>query len=81
MEAKVLPLSGHPLEGWLGSTEQLFVQRMNQHEPQNQPFMPTFRQTLGEVKATMYLLDPCPSWLIKTTRKGLVKWVVVNASL
>ena len=38
---------------------------------------------LGEVMATTCLLDTCPSWLIKATRKGLVDWVggVVNASL
>ena len=40
-------------------------------------------RTLGEVRATMYLLFPCSSWLLKVVEKGLTKWVegVVNASL
>ena len=40
-------------------------------------------RTLGEVKATTCLLDPCISWLRKPAREGLAKSVqgVVNASL
>ena len=30
---------------------------------------------LGEVKFTLCLQDPCPSWLINTARKGLTKAV------
>ena len=38
---------------------------------------------LGKMKATTCLLNLCPFWFIKATRKGLVEWVggLGNASL
>uniref|UniRef100_A0A803TS28 Reverse transcriptase domain-containing protein n=1 Tax=Anolis carolinensis TaxID=28377 RepID=A0A803TS28_ANOCA len=40
-------------------------------------------KVLGEARATTCILEPCPSWLVKEARGGLVEWVrvVVNASL
>uniref|UniRef100_A0A803TVM8 Reverse transcriptase domain-containing protein n=1 Tax=Anolis carolinensis TaxID=28377 RepID=A0A803TVM8_ANOCA len=40
-------------------------------------------KVLGEARATTCILDPCPSWLVKEARGGLVEWVrvVVNTSL
>uniref|UniRef100_A0A803TMD6 Reverse transcriptase domain-containing protein n=1 Tax=Anolis carolinensis TaxID=28377 RepID=A0A803TMD6_ANOCA len=38
---------------------------------------------LGAVRATTCSADPCPSWLIKSARGGLVEWfvMIINASL
>uniref|UniRef100_A0A803SLJ1 Reverse transcriptase domain-containing protein n=1 Tax=Anolis carolinensis TaxID=28377 RepID=A0A803SLJ1_ANOCA len=39
--------------------------------------------TLGSVRATTCALDPCPSWLVKQAKEGLLDWFVaiINASL
>uniref|UniRef100_A0A803U0C0 Reverse transcriptase domain-containing protein n=1 Tax=Anolis carolinensis TaxID=28377 RepID=A0A803U0C0_ANOCA len=38
---------------------------------------------LGSVRATTCALDPCPSWLVKLAKEGLLDWFVaiINASL
>uniref|UniRef100_A0A803SNL8 Reverse transcriptase domain-containing protein n=1 Tax=Anolis carolinensis TaxID=28377 RepID=A0A803SNL8_ANOCA len=43
----------------------------------------TVVEVLGAVRATTSALDPCPSWLIKSAREGLVDWfvLIINASL
>uniref|UniRef100_A0A803TDF9 Reverse transcriptase domain-containing protein n=1 Tax=Anolis carolinensis TaxID=28377 RepID=A0A803TDF9_ANOCA len=43
----------------------------------------TVVEVLGAVRATTSVLDPCPSWLIKSAREGLVDWfvLIINASL
>uniref|UniRef100_A0A803U146 Reverse transcriptase domain-containing protein n=1 Tax=Anolis carolinensis TaxID=28377 RepID=A0A803U146_ANOCA len=43
----------------------------------------TMVEVLGAVRATTSVLDPCPSWLIKSAREGLVDWfvLIINASL
>uniref|UniRef100_A0A803TII9 Reverse transcriptase domain-containing protein n=1 Tax=Anolis carolinensis TaxID=28377 RepID=A0A803TII9_ANOCA len=40
-------------------------------------------EVLGAMRATTSALDPCPSWLIKSAREGLVDWfvLIINASL
>ncbi|XP_061463050.1 uncharacterized protein LOC133375459 [Rhineura floridana] len=40
-------------------------------------------KVLGQVRATTSVLDPCPSWLIKTSKEGTAGWAkeVINASL
>uniref|UniRef100_A0A8D2LLU3 Reverse transcriptase domain-containing protein n=1 Tax=Varanus komodoensis TaxID=61221 RepID=A0A8D2LLU3_VARKO len=39
-------------------------------------------KVLGQVRPTTCLLDPCPSWLLKNAKDGIVTWIleVVNAS-
>lgn len=40
-------------------------------------------QTYWEIRPTMGMLDPYPSWLVKEARVGLQQWIasIINASL